>query len=209
MTSHSRHPMRRSRATTCAPLLLLAALTVLATGCVTAMESDVHPATTPNEDHAYTKALTAATRQRTVYKDFETRYTVAATHLGPNFRSAFAARLARVYKMERTQFDEARTKVGFFVSLHMPGDGATDLENPQHWTVTLTSVGTSIRPTLVKKLTDKERWRAFFPAVNPWSVEYLLLFDAPAATAKSADLMAQPGLALSFANADGQVELVW
>lgn len=189
--------------------VLWLAIMPLTHGCVTAVESDVHAADAPNEDVEYEPALQAATVSRNLYKDFEARYAVAATYLSPAFRNAFTKRLTRVYKKDQVQFEEAKTKAGFFVSVQMPGEGYTDLENPQHWTVQMETKSGSIRPILVKKLLDKERWRAFFPAVSQWSADYLVIFDAPSVDANSPELVAKTSVSLSLANADGQVVLAW
>jgi hypothetical protein len=160
-------------------LFVLLALSLAATGCISSVESDVNLTPAPDEDAEYNAALTKATKERTVFKDFETRYKVTATYLSPEFRAAFTRRLERVYKQGQVQFEEANAKAGFFVSMHAPGGERTDLTNPHHWSVLLASKDGPLKPVLVKRINDKERWRAFFPAVAEWTEEYLIVFDAP------------------------------
>ena len=197
-------------------LLPLAAVSLLAaasvTGCVTATETDVTTQPAPAEDPDYGPVLAKSTQARTIFKDFETRYMVSATYLSPEFRAAFARRLAKVYLQDRSaMFEEANAKAGFFVSIETPSDieDKGDLSNPQHWTVLLGDKQQPIKPILVKRLNDKERWRAFFPAVSPWTYDYLVVFDAPSVDPHSAELVEKTGVTLTFANADAKVELSW
>ena len=124
--------------------------------------------------------------------------------------SGTAKRLSRVYQQERALFDEASTKAGFFVSIDAPNGARIDLSNQNHWTVLLSSgADQGLKPVMVKRLDDKERWRAFFDTVNEWTTEYLVVFDTPSIDAKSPALVEKSGLTLTFANADAQVRLSW
>lgn len=180
-----------------------------AAGCVHSIESDVAIAPAPLEDSEYGEALTKATQARTVFKDFETRYQLTATYLSPAFRTAFSRRLERVYRSGHVEFEEAATKAGFFVSLQAPEGERTDLTNPRHWTVQLAGKDTPVQPILLKKLSDKERWRAFFPSVTEWTTEYLVVFDVPAVDTNSPQLVQPTNMGITFANADAQVTLSW
>jgi hypothetical protein len=198
-----RHP------TLAAALALATTLGLGAAGCVKSLESDVDLTPPPKDDGEYAAALAKATQARKVFKDFETRYEVSATYLSPEFRGAFTRRLERVYKKGQGEFEEAAAKAGFFVVLHAPENDRTDLTNPHHWTVQLATKDGPQQPILVKKLNDKERWRAFFPAVTQWTSEYLVVFDTPAVDANSPQLVEKTGVELTFANADAKVNLAW
>jgi hypothetical protein len=183
-----------------------AAATAL-TGCIETRAEGVKVAEAPDEDAAWANALADATKSQVIFKDFETRYEVTATYLSPSFRGAFADRLTRVYKQGQGQFDEAGSKAGFFVSVHAPDSERTDLSNQAHWTILMNGKDGSLKPELIKKLDDKERWRAFFPTVTSWTTEYLIVFDTPA-TATSG-LVDKVPVSLLIANADAQVTLSW
>lgn len=193
----------------CRLALLLLLLLALLPGCVTSVEPDVSVAMAPSEDPEYSAAFAQATKARVVFKDFETRYQLSATYLSPAFRAAFARRYTRVYKKDMVEFVEATQKAGFFVIIQSPTDDRTDLTNPQHWTLVMNTKDGPMKPILVKKLNDKERWRAFFDSVTKWTTEYLVVFDAPAVNANSPDLVEKTGINLMFANADAEVNLTW
>lgn len=179
------------------------------TACVYSVESDVSIAPTPEDDADYAKVLDKSTQTRTVFKDFETRYAVTATYLSPEFLSAFGKRMEKVYKKGEGPWQEAQGKAAFFVSVSSPEDDRTDLANPNHWTVLMGGKEGAMKPILVKRLNDKERWRAFFYSVTGWTKEFLIVFDAPAVNANSPELVEKTSINLTFANADGQVNLTW
>lgn len=186
-----------------APLFSLSA-------CVHSVESGVSVTPAPEEDDQYADALDHATRTKSVYKDFEARFFVTATYLSPEFRVAFQKRLERVYKLGQFEFDKASGKAGFFVALNSPNLDALDLTDPQHWTILLQTPEGGIKPVLIEKLQDKERWRAFFPkAITDWTTDYLVVFDAPSVNPNSPALVEKTPVSLLFANADAQVTLAW
>ena len=178
-------------------------------GCVHSIESDIEVADAPEDDPAYDPILQKSTRTKSVFKDFENRYQIVTTYLSPEFRGAFSQRLTKVYMTGVGEFEEANAKAGFFVSLNAPFEDRTDLANPQQWSVLMKTPDGLIKPVVVKKLNDKERWRAFFGSVNTWSHDYLIVFDAPGVNPASADLVEKTTINIVFANADGQVSLTW
>ncbi len=190
-------------------LLAAAYLSFGLTACVYSVEDDVAITPTPDDDDDYSKVLNRSTQTRTVFADFETRYQVTATYLSPEFLGAFGKRMERVYKKGDGPWQEAQGKAAFFVSVSSPDDDRTDLSNPNHWTVLMGGKEGSLKPILVKRLSDKERWRAFFHSVTGWTNEFLIVFDAPAVNANSPELVEKTSINLTFANADGQVNLTW
>ncbi len=193
-------------------LLVLATLPALlaVAGCVTSTESGVSVTPAPEEDDQYADALNKATVSKSVFKDFEARFYVTVTYLSPEFRSAFQRRLERVYKLGQVEFNKASGKAGFFVALNSPNNDALDLTDPQHWTILLQTPEGAVKPVLIERLQDKERWRAFFPkAITDWTTDYLVVFDAPSVNPNSPELVAKTPVNLTFANADAQVVLAW
>lgn len=178
-------------------------------GCVHSIESDIEIADAPEDDRAYAPVLERSTKARSVFKNFESRYHIVTTYLSPEFRGAFTERMNRVYKTGVDGFEEASAKAGFFVSVYAPSDERTDLSNQQHWSVLMKTPSGVLKPVLVKRLGDKERWRAFFSSVNTWTHEYLIVFDAPGVNPGSTELVEKTAINITFANADGEVNLTW
>ncbi len=177
--------------------------------CVQSFESDISLTPSAKADKEYQVAFDKATKDRKVFANFETKYLVTATYLSPDFKTAFSKRLEKVYKQDIGRFDEAGGKAGFFVSIHAPESERIDLANPRHWTILLENKDGSAKPVLVKKINDKERWRAFFPSVSDWTSEYLIVFDTPAIETNSAQVVEKMNISLTLANADAQVKLDW
>ena len=188
---------------------LMAQLTLA--GCLSSIEPDVDLTPSLTEDTTYYEVLTKSTIKRTVFKNFETRAIVSATYLSPEFRAAFSERLERVFKRGDLHFDEAKDKAAFFVSVEVPGLDMerADITNPYHWSVMLNGDQGPIKPILIKRIVDKERWRAFFVNVNNWSSEYLVIFDVPAVNANSPKMVVKTPVRLTIANADAQLNLSW
>jgi len=181
----------------------------LTSGCVYSADNEVALNATVAQDKQYAKALKEATRSADVINNFEMRYRVKVTRLEPSFRAAFAKRFADVYRQQGPVFEEADAKTGFFVSIMSPEHKAIDLENAYHWNIFLTTKDGDIKPASVKKLNDKLRWTPFFDFVDPWSQEYLLVFDKAAGEANAPDLVEKNLLSLTFANADAKVSFAW
>lgn len=184
-------------------------LALSSTACVFSKESDVKITEPPLEDRAFDQALEKASKTRSVFSNFETRYILTAVYISPEFRTAFANRLTKVYKKADVELGEIGSKAGFLVSLQVFDDTRSDLTNPQHWTVVLNGADGPIRPLLIKPLMDKERWRAFFPFIDLWSREFLVVFDVPGIDANTPKLVEKSGVSITFANADAHVDLKW
>jgi hypothetical protein len=177
--------------------------------CVHSKESDVTITESPTDDLSFDQALQKAAKTRSVFSDFETRFILTAVYISPEFRAAFSKRLEKVYKKSDVELGEIGSKAGFLVTLQVFDDTRADLTNPEHWTVLLDSEGGPVRPILIKPLADKERWRAFFPSINQWSHDFLVVFDVPGVDANTPKLVEKSDVSLTFANADAQVALTW
>lgn len=177
--------------------------------CVHSKEADVTITESPTEDQAFDKALEKAAKTRSVFSDFETRFILTAVYISPEFRAAFSKRLEKVYKKSDVELGEIGSKAGFVVTIQVFDDTRADLTNPQHWTVLLNGEDGPIRPILIKPLADKERWRAFFPSINQWSHDFLVVFDTPGIDANTPKLVEKSPVSVTFANADAQVALSW
>jgi len=179
------------------------------TGCVYSKESSVSLQDDASSDKKYDHVHERATMNAEIIKDFETRYQVSTTYLSPEFRNAFAQRYERVYREPEPVLQEASAKAGFFVTLFSPDSTGYDLTDTHTWTIHLKSGDKLLKPVLVKKLHEKERWQPFFRNVHKWSKEYLVLFETPSVQTNSPDMVAKESLTLEISNADAHVDMKW
>jgi len=200
----------RSRATQLVARVLASGLVALGSmSCVHSMDSSVDLNSDPREDRTYYPVLKRSTQSADVIKNFETRFKVRATWLSPEFRTAFAKRLGEVYQQTDASFGEADAKAGFFVTIYAPDHNAVDLANPHHWNLFMRGADGTIKPSVVKRINDKIRWSPFFDTINPWTTEYLVVFDTAPVNANSPELVGATPVELTLANADAQVTLKW
>lgn len=177
--------------------------------CVTSIDQEVTLNDTPEEDSEYYDALTKNSRKADVISNFENHYRISATYLSPEFRAAFKKRSAELFKSERVAWEESDAKVGFFISVFSPDEEVIDLADPNLWTIRLGPDEEPLKPVVIKQINDKERWRAFFVNVTPWTKEYLIVFDQTAVNPNSPELVNKVQILLTFANADAHVKLSW
>ena len=164
---------------------------------------------TVEQDTKYEKAWRRASRSTTVYRDFETKYTIEATYLSPEFRSAFAERAERFAKSKLQFLEESSEKSGFFVTIFSPDSKVDDLADQEHWTIQFQDGEKMLRPAFIRRLADKERWKNFFPGVNRWSSEYMVVFDSPSRSTASKELAVENPVQVQFTNADADVTMRW
>lgn len=191
--------------------LCVAFIPLLAAGCVTgsAAKTKVEMLPTIEQDDDYENALRKASRSTSVTRDFETKYTLEATYLSPDFRSAFARRAERFTKNKMHFLEESSGKSAFFVTLFSPDSRVDDLADQDHWTIQLTSAEKPLRPAFVRRLADKDRWKNFFPGVNRWSAEYMVVFDTPSRSTDSPEMAAGNQMQVQFTNPDADVTMTW
>jgi len=175
-------------------------------GGKTLQETIVHDP--PLSDASYAKALKNATRDVSVYDNFETKMLLKATYLSPEFRKAFDTRYENLMGESRFSLGEADQKAGFIVSVFAPEEKKLDLNNQNLWTIIMMHGEQKFFPSVVRHLSEKERWQPFFPHLNRWSREYLILFDTPSVSL-GAGLIAPSTLSLSVSNADARVLVNW
>lgn len=179
------------------------------TSCISSIDSGVDLADRLQDDSDYYKAMQDATRGGDLIRNFELNFRIHATYLYPEFRVQLAKRMKEIYLQDVGAFAEADAKSGFFVTVFGTERDSADLANTNHWSVLLDTKDGPVRPVLVRKITDKMRWRNFFETVSPWSVDYLVVFDTAAANPGASNLVEKPHAKLTIANSEGKVVLDW
>ncbi len=160
-----------------------------------------------SSDDEYLHAYHQSTRTVKVYGDFETKYTMSVTYIDKEFQKALATRIKNLLMEDVPARTEAGGKAAFFVSLYGPEDRAMDINDPQLWNMILKVKDKEVRPSNIQRLGLKERWLSYFPAINKWTTEYLITFDA--ASGGGVELVKQEPMELKIANADAKVTLEW
>jgi hypothetical protein len=164
----------------------------------------------PEDDKDYSTVLKESTRSAQIYDNFATRYHISATHLSPRFKTAFTQRLERLFTESSPSLDETGSRTGFFVSVFAPDSKVGDIDDPQLWKIFLIVDSENRQaPSLIKRLTPKDRWVPFFPSVTTWSKDFLIVFDTPNITPNATDLVEKKPLQLLFANSDARVHMDW
>lgn len=182
------------------------ALGLTQSGCITSSDPEVSYPLDARDDQDFAPILKQNSAHFDVIKNFETKYQVHITYLTPAFREAMARRYERIFNEPLTQVAEASQKTGFFISLFTGNRDLIDLDNKDIWTIKLEVGASKLDPSRIERLRPKERWSPFFPEINQWSQEYLVLFDTPP---KGSAGDAPQQLFLSLNSPVGSVRSAW
>jgi hypothetical protein len=191
-------------------MVLVAPVVLLAGSCVHSIDPGFELSDEIHKDEDYYDKYQAATRGGDLIAKFDVRYRLHATYLSPEFRSALAKRVQKLYLDESAgAFEEATTKSGFIVTVYGLDRDTTDLANTNHWTLIFETKDGPVRPVLVRKINDKVRWRNFFETISPWTTDYLVVFDRASINPGAENLVEKPKTKLLLANGEGKVQLEW
>ncbi len=175
------------------------------TGCLTSPDPEASYPLAAQDDHPYFKIYSDVSRTVDVIHNFESKIQVGITHLTPEFRQAMAERYEHIFHESQASLAEAGNKTGFFVSLYAANRELADLADKQLWNVTLDGGGKQkLNPTAIQRLSPKERWGPFFPSINPWSQDFLVLFDLPPPSGGG-----KQGVIFTLSSPDGSVRTEW
>ena len=162
-----------------------------------------------DSDAEYNPVYREHTRQNNVYRDFESIYIVHATYLSKDFQLAFKKRFNALHASDEDSFELEPNQFGFFVSIFVPETNMSDLRDKKLWKIYINIAGARLEPSLVRPLRQKHQWSPFFPYINKWSQEYLIVFDSfqQAVSGSSHDLSSK--VMMSITNLDARVDLTW
>jgi hypothetical protein len=179
-------------------------------GCVSSVDPGFEIADPPHEDNDYYAKYKRATRGGDLIYKFDVNYRVNATFLSPEFRAALVKRVEKLYLQDAGgAFQEASSKAGFIVTVYGLDRDTVDLTNTNHWTLQFDSKEGAVKPILVKKISDKIRWRNFFETMTPWTSDFLVVFDRAAVNPQAENLVEKPMTRLTLANGIGKIQLDW
>ena len=189
-------------------LIVLAQISSVA--CISSLDKGVEEHDRPHEDGDYYRKYQSATRGGDIISKFEILYRVHATYLSPEFRNALVERMGNIYLEDAgAAFQEASAKAGFIVTVYGLDRDTVDLTNTSHWTILFENREGPVKPVLVKKISDKVRWRNFFETITPWTQDYLVVFDKTAVNPNAETLVEKPMTRLTMSNGEGRIRMDW
>jgi hypothetical protein len=192
------------------PVVMSVSALSIASSCVSSTDPGVEVSDPAHDDSDYYPKYQAATRGGDMIVKFDIHYRIHATYLSPEFRSALVKRVEKLYLQDAGgAFQEASSKAGFIVTVYGLDRDTVDLTNTSHWTLLFDSKEGAVKPILVKKISDKIRWRNFFETMTPWTTDYLVVFDRAAINPHAEKLVEKPMTRLTLANGVGRVQLNW
>ena len=157
---------------------LVASCLSILPGCLSTIDSTNLQTPTPvPEDPAYNKIYQESSQKFDFIDRFETKYKISITQLNTNFRQAIASRYEKVFLEPQPLLTEASNKTAYFVTMYSSNNRLADLADDRLWAVQLRTGSSVLKPSVIKRIEPKERWHVFFPEINTWSAEFLLLFD--------------------------------
>jgi hypothetical protein len=163
------------------------------TACVSEnVASDIVPK--PSKDSVYFPVLSKYTKSDSVYASLQKVIDISVVKFTEEMKNSYLNRLARIRQSNPLQpqaeivgtnvnsfltldFASSGPKIGFLVSVYTPDSSFQELENKNLWNIRYGNLPVS----KIQKLTDKDVLDAFFPFVNKWSTEYLVIFEQGAA----------------------------
>ncbi len=159
-------------------ILAVACLSLSLTGCLSTIDSTALQTPKPVlEDPAYNKIYKESSQDFEFVDKFVTKYKVHITQLNANFRQALATRHEQIFLEPQPLLTEASQKTAYFVSIYSQNSRLKDLRDERLWSIQLRTGSSVLKPSAIQTIDPKERWVAFFPEINTWSSEYLILFD--------------------------------
>jgi hypothetical protein len=143
----------------------------------------------PNSDESYKSVLAQWHTRVSVFDKFQKVIEGDAVLFSNEMRSAYASRWKEIRNESGSNLgDLSSGKMALVVSYFTPKDDFMELNNAQLWTLQLKLGGKMYSPALVQRLFEKSALEGFFPFVNKWTTEYLVVFDV------SSDLAGEKGL---------------
>ncbi|HYX33058.1 MAG TPA: hypothetical protein VE954_08070 [Oligoflexus sp.] len=180
----------------------LVPLLFLLTACLSSPEPEVNYPLAAHEDKPYFQAYEAASVKYDVIHNFETRFKAQITRVTPAFQQALTQRYAHIWNEPQPLIQDAAAKTAFFVTIYTANQELENVADADLWNIQLQVSGQTLKPSAIKKLKPKERWQPFFPEINHWSREFLLLFD------RQPDNGTEP-MKLTLSSPDGSVRAEW
>jgi hypothetical protein len=162
-------------------LILLSLMSLAGSlGCVSASNlSSAKVPESPEGDKEYAEAYRKWHTRLSVTDQFQKKFDADGVLFSNEMRKAYTERWQRLRgKNDAGLGDLSGGKLAVILSYFSPEDDYLELGNTQLWSVSLEVGGKTYAPALIQRLQQKTALQGFFPFVNHWTADYLLVFDA-------------------------------
>jgi hypothetical protein len=163
----------------------------------------------PQQDDAYQPVLEKWSQSVRLFDQFQNQVELQAVLFTEEMRQAY---LDRWVKMRGDTFAKTGLDVGgklaVFVSIFTPQEDYLRLDNAALWTVRMSYGAQVIAPVMIRRLFDKALYTSFFPFINTWSSEYLIVFE-PSVAESSPTMELPQQVSAQFLSGLASVELQW
>lgn len=147
--------------------------------CATTESKNVSVVESPFSDKAYFPVYKSHTIDYDIVENFLTNLTISTTLIDENFIQAFSLRHEKIFKEKNVVLSAKSNKVSYFISMYSPDRVAMKLQSKDMWNIYLKVGDQKITPYKFKRMRPKSKWSKFFPVINFWSKEFLLVFELP------------------------------
>lgn len=170
--------------------------------------SDISARAIPDIDENYKRVYKRYSRKTQVIDNFETKLIAQMTLLGSDLRQIMSDRYASIFNEVDPILTGASNQTGFFVSIFVPHQ-YVDLSDNETWKIHLSKGEEKFSPVIIKKLSQKDKWKIFFPEINTWSKEFLVVFNETAPRGSEQRLVNQEPVKLTISSIYGIVAASW
>lgn len=195
-----------------ASLLLVGSAGLATLAACTTTKGDVETAIPPEPlaDDAYAPVYDKWFRKVSLVDQFQKRIDASAVLFTDDMRKAYAERWVRIRGDREAEIEAlAGGRLAVFVSVFTPEADYLDLDNRQLWSHSLQLGAQGASPVAIKRLFSKSAFSPFFPFVNRWTSDYLVLFDASSSSLQGAGLVNAPSASFHMRSALASLEFTW
>ena len=172
--------------------------------CTHLQQSTVDFFESPEGDQSYAKVYKENTRESKVFKDLETELFLHITYISPTFEEALKTRGERILSKAKPLPIKNVNKRVFFVSAFSPNEENIDFKTDNLLDIHLKVAGSKLFPEEIIELEEKKKWKLFFPYINQWTREFIIVFN------KEQENPLPPGsIHFNLSNGNSLISLKW
>ena len=153
---------------------------ILLTSCQSSIE--INSSKSSLQDKGYKKSLAEHTRKANLSDDFNIMFTIYASSLNNKFFKVLKEKYYEIFpqsqKSDDTIIQKINNKTAFIVSIYSPDNNLLNIKNKKQWNIYLEENNKNLTfPLSIISLKKTDSWDSFFPFINNWTKDYLIIFD--------------------------------